>query len=115
MRPVAAPPEPAPAAAGFYVGDCPSGICHGRAAWGLVTYRVAVGKRSVLMPAVRAEWLEMNREQRSGKRTYLADVTWRRVQAASQSLNQLNQFITFGSESYDLSGTRMTLQAQRRI
>lgn len=115
---------------GFYVGDCPSGTCHWLAGWGLVTYRVAVGKRSVLMPAVRAEWLEMNREQRSGKRTYLTgaldldvtpelrllvDVTWRRVQAASQSLNQLNQFITFGSEIYDLSGTRMTLQAQLRI
>ncbi len=115
---------------GFYVGDCPSGNCHWLAGWGLVTYRVPVGKRSVLMPAVRAEWLEMNRERHLGKRTYLTgavdfdvtpelrllvDVTWRHVQPGSQSLNQLNQFITFGSEIYDLSGTRMTLQAQLRI
>jgi len=115
---------------GFYVGDCPSGNCHWLAGWGLVTYRVPVGKRSVLMPAVRAEWLEMNRERHLGKRTYLTgaldfdvtpelrflvDVTWRHVQPQSLSLTQLNQFITFGSEIYDLSGTRMTLQAQLRI
>ena len=42
-------------------------------------------------------------------------VTWRQVHKQSQSLNQLNQWITFGSEIYDLSGTRMTLQAQLRI
>ncbi len=115
---------------GFYVGDCPTGSCHWLAGWGLATYRVPLGRRSVLMPAVRAEWLEMNREQHLGKRTYLTgavdfdvtpelrllvDVTWRHVQPASPSLNQLNQFITFGSEIYDLSGTRMTLQAQLRI
>jgi hypothetical protein len=115
---------------GFYVGDCPSGNCHWLAGWGLVTYRVPVGKRGVLMPAVRAEWLEMNREQHLGKRTYLTgaldfdvtpelrllvDVTWRHVQPKSPSLNQLNQWITFGSEIYDLSGTRLTLQAQLRI
>jgi len=115
---------------GFYVGDCPSGNCHWLAGWGLVTYRVPVGKRGVLMPAVRAEWLEMNREQHLGKRTYLTgaldfdvtpelrllvDVTWRHVQPQSLSLTQLNQFVTVGSEIYDLSGTRMTLQAQLRI
>jgi len=115
---------------GFYVGDCPSGNCHWLAGWGLATYRVPVGKRSVLMPAVRAEWLEMNREQHLGKRTYLTgaldfdvtpelrflvDVTWRHVQPQSLSLTQLNQFVTVGSEIYDLSGTRMTLQAQLRI
>jgi hypothetical protein len=115
---------------GFYVGDCPRATCHWIAGWGLATYRIPIGKRSVLMPAARAEWLEMNREQHLGKRTYLTgaldfdvtpefrllvDVTWRRVQAQSQSLTQLNQFITFGSEIYDLSGTRMTLQAQLRI
>jgi len=115
---------------GFYVGDCPTGLCHWLAGWGLVTYRMPIGKRSVLMPAARAEWLEMNREQHLGKRTYLTgavnldltpelrflvDVTWRHVQPQSQSLNQLNEFITFGSAIYDLSGTRMTLQAQLRI
>ena len=82
------------------------------------------------MPAFRAEWLEMNREQHSGKRTYLTgaidydltpelrllvDVTWRRIQPASQALSQLNEWITFGSRIYDLSGTRLTLQAQFRI
>jgi hypothetical protein len=114
----------------FYLGDCPGGLCHWLAGWGLVTYRFPVGKRSALMPAFRAEWLEMNREQSSGKRTYLTgavnydltpelrllvDVTWRRIQPASQALSQLNEWITFGNRIYDLSGTRLTLQAQFRI
>jgi hypothetical protein len=114
----------------FYLGDCPGGLCHWLAGWGLITYRLPVGKRSVLMPAFRAEWLEMNREQHSGKRTYLTgamnydltpelrllvDVTWRRIQPASQALSQLNEWITFGNRIYDLSGTRLTLQAQFRI
>jgi hypothetical protein len=115
---------------GFYVGDCPSGQCHWIAGWALAAYRVPIGKRSVLMPAVRAEWLEMNREQHSGKRTFLTgalncdvtpelrvlvDVTWRRVQPQSLALEQLNEFITLGSTIYDLGGTRMTLQAQLSI
>jgi len=115
---------------GFYVGDCPGGRCHWVAGWGLMTYRFPVGKRSVLMPAVRAEWLEMNREQHAGKRTFLTgalncdvtpdlrllvDLTWRHVQPQSLALEQLNEFVTLGSTLYDLSGTRVTLQAQLRI
>ena len=114
----------------FYIGDCLGGLCHWIAGWGLVTYRFPVGKRSVLMPAFRAEWLEMNREEHTGKRTYLTgainydvtpelrllvDVTWRRIQPASQALSQLNESITFGNLIYDLSGTRLTLQVQFRI
>jgi hypothetical protein len=30
-------------------------------------------------------------------------------------LSQLNEWITFGNRIYDLSGTRLTLQAQFRI
>lgn len=112
----------------FYRGDCASGLCHWVAAWGLVTYRVPVGKRAVAMPALRAEWLELNREQRLGQRTYLTgalnldltpelrllvDVSWRHVQRGSQALGQLNHFVPV--PIYDLSGTRMTVQAQLKI
>jgi hypothetical protein len=113
---------------GLYRGDCPSGLCHWVASWGLATYRIPVGKKLVVMPAVRAEWLEMNREQHQGQRTYLTgalnvditpelrllmDVSWRHVQRQSQTLNGLNNFTAL--PVYDLNGTRMTVQAQIKI